>query len=243
MSSEQTPKIGIIFDLDGTLLDSTGLISQIPKILADKYGVSIDQKTSDEIEKIILNTIQGKRKRFMIIRLILFVAKKYHVPWYLRLRYLKDAGANYKKLIKDVPLFPDTKETLDFFANKGFPIAINTTSSKKEVFDRFEGRIEFLDIFKEMIVTRSDVKNLKPHPESIQILSDKMGIPMKQLIMVGDMEADIQAGKNSGCSTVGVLTGYASEEMMKKYNPDFIIESVRELPDILPQLLEKIESL
>ena len=243
MSSENSTKIGIIFDLDGTLLDSTGLISRIPEELAIKYEVSIDETTSDDIQKEILKTIQGRSTKFLILRLIFYVAKKYRVPWYLRIRYLKDAGALYKQFIKHVPLFPGVKDTINFLIKNGFPIAINTTSSRKEVFDRFESRMEFLDFFNDMIITRSDVKNLKPHPESIQILRAKMGIHIKKIVMVGDMDADIHAGINSGCTTVGVLSGFASKEMMKEYNPDFIIESVRELPDIIPNLLEKMDPL
>jgi phosphoglycolate phosphatase-like HAD superfamily hydrolase len=61
--------------------------------------------------------------------------------------------------------------------------------------------------------------------------------------MVGDMDLDVNAGLNSGCITVGVLSGYASKEMMMEYNPDFIIESVKELQDIFPKLIRKIASL
>ena len=243
MSERTSSKIGVIFDLDGTLLDSTGLMQNIPLELEKIYKVSIDDATAREIENKILNTLKGRSNRFMIIRLIFYVAKKYKVPWYLRLRYLKDAGKIYKKLIKKVPIFPGVRDTLEFLINKGFLIAINTTSSESEVKDRFEERMELLDLFNGLVITRTDIQKLKPNPESIQIISAKMGIPIKNLVMVGDMDADILAGKNSGCTTVGVLCGYATKDMMLEYNPDFIIESVRELPDILSKLLEKIDSL
>lgn len=242
MSPSQTPKIGIIFDLDGTLLDSTGLIFQIPDGLKKKYNVSIDQKTSDEIEDKIINALKGRSGKFLIIRLTLYVAKRYKIPWYLRLRYLKDAGELYKKLIKKVNIFPGVEETIKILINKGYSVAINTTSSRNELIDRFEHRMGFLEMFREYTITRTDIKKMKPHPESMHILSERMGIPLKKLVMVGDMESDILAGKNSGCSTVGVLTGYASREMMKEYNPDFILESVKDLPNLLPKLLEKINS-
>ena len=243
MSIKNSSKIGIIFDLDGTLMDSTGLISKIPDKLATKYCVSMDKATGEEIQEKIMSTLRGKSGRFMIIRLILYVAKKYKIPWYLRVRYLKDAGKLYKKLIKNVRIFPGVEETLEFLQNQGIPYAINTTSSKSEVLDRFEGRMELLDKFKDNVVTRSDIKELKPHPESIHILSKMMDIPVKNLVMVGDMDLDINAGMNSGCVTVGVLSGYATKEMMLEYNPDFIIESVRDLPDIFSKLISKINSL
>ncbi|MHA1110447.1 MAG: HAD family hydrolase [Promethearchaeota archaeon] len=243
MSSEKSSKIGVIFDLDGTLVDSTGLMSRILEELEKKYHVSIDSSTAAEIQNVILNTLKGRSSRFIIIRLIFFVAKQYKIPWYLRLKYLKDAGELYKYLIKKAPIFPGVIETLEFLTNKGFPVAINTTSSKSELMDRFENRMDILKIFNGLIITRTDIKNLKPHPESMQILSDRMGIPLKKMVMVGDMDADILAGINSGCTTVGVLSGYASKDMMEEYNPDFIIESVKDLPNLLPKLLEKIDSI
>lgn len=242
MSYENSLKIGIIFDLDGTLLDSTELLSKIPEELESVYNVSLDESTAREVKNEILNVIQGRSSRFMIVGLIFYVAKKYHVPWYLRLRYLRDAGKLYKKLIKDVPVFPGVKDTLNFLEANGIPYGINTTSSQKEVKDRFEERMDFLHSFRGKVVTRSDIKKLKPHPESIILLSEKLGVPISNLIMVGDMDADILAGINAGCVTVGVLCGYANREMMEEYNPDFIIESVKELPKILPQILEKCKS-
>jgi phosphoglycolate phosphatase-like HAD superfamily hydrolase len=103
--------------------------------------------------------------------------------------------------------------------------------------------MDFLEMFNEFIITRSDISKLKPHPESIEILSDKMGIPIKNLVMVGDMDADILLGHNSGCTSIGVLSGYATPEMMSEYNPNFIIESVRDLPALIPKLIEKTSSM
>ncbi len=242
MISSSPRKIGFIFDLDGTLLDSTGLISKIPEELEKLYHVSLNPVTAKEIEEKILNTLKGKSTRFMIIRLIFYVAKKYKVPWYLRLNYLRDAGDLYKKMINKVPFFPGVKETLEYLTSKGIEVAINTTSSQSELMDRFEKRMEYLEFFQGNVITRSDIKKLKPHPESIQILSNKMGIPVKNLVMVGDMDADIQAGINAGCTTVGVLSGYADQGMMENYNPDYIIANIKDLQEILPSILNKINS-
>ncbi len=241
--SEIVPKqIGFIFDLDGTLLDSTNLISQIPEKLAQKYNVSLDEKSAIEIEEKIVSTLKGKSSKFLVLGLIFFVAKKYGVPWYLRIQYAIDAGKIYKTLIRTVAIISGVRETLDFLIQKRIRIAINTTASKKEVLDRFEKRMELLELFEDFVITRSDVERLKPHPESINILSNQMDIPIPNLVMVGDMDSDIQAGQNAGCTTIGVLSGYATKEMMEKYNPDFIIDSVKDLPLIFSSLVKKIHS-
>lgn len=242
--SEENHKteIGVIFDLDGTILNSTNLVARIPKELAKKYNVSISPSVKKEIEEKILNTLKGRGGKFMVLRLVLYVAKKYRVPWHLRIKYVKDAGILYKKMIKTVPIFPGAQETLEFLVKKNIPIAINTTSSKQEVLDRFKDREEFLTLFNGNIITRTDIRKFKPHPESIHVISQKIKVPVHNLIMIGDMDADIEGGKNAGCITVGVLSGYATKEKMKNYNPDFIIESIKDLPEMFPNILQKIDS-
>ena len=58
--------------------------------------------------------------------------------------------------------------------------------------------------------------------------------------MVGDMHTDIIMGNTVGAITIGVLTGIFSEVKMRQYNPDFIIKSVAEIPNIYEKIKEKI---
>ena len=59
--------------------------------------------------------------------------------------------------------------------------------------------------------------------------------------MVGDMHTDILMGKAVGALTIGVLTGIFSEEKMLQYKPDFIINSVAEIPTIYDKIKENIQ--
>ena len=63
-------------------------------------------------------------------------------------------------------------------------------------------------------------------PEGILNLSKKWGIPPNRLVMVGDMDSDIGAGKNAGSITIGVTSGFYTNDMMKKVNPDYIFTDV-----------------
>jgi len=58
--------------------------------------------------------------------------------------------------------------------------------------------------------------------------------------MVGDMHTDIMMGQNVGAITVGVLTGMFSKEQLKELNPDFIINVVSDLKDILEDIKKKM---
>ena len=67
-----------------------------------------------------------------------------------------------------------------------------------------------------------------------------MGISFNRMAMVGDMHTDIIMGSTVGSITIGVLTGIFSEEKMKRYKPDFIINSVADIPTIYDKIKEKI---
>ena len=120
-------------------------------------------------------------------------------------------------------------------------MGINTTGTYAEVLERFKGRMEFLERFSDSIITRDRVKNIKPSPEGILNLSEKWGIPPNRLVMVGDMDSDIGAGKNAGSITIGVTSGFFTKEMMQKVNPDFIFTDVNQIPDNMEKIQKKVE--
>jgi phosphoglycolate phosphatase-like HAD superfamily hydrolase len=120
-------------------------------------------------------------------------------------------------------------------------MGINTTGTYAEVLERFKGRMEFLGRFSDSIITRDRVKNIKPSPEGILKLSKKWGIPPNRLIMVGDMDSDVGAGKNAGSITIGVTSGFFTVEMMEKANPDFVLSDVNQIPENMDKILKKME--
>ena len=77
----------------------------------------------------------------------------------------------------------------------------------------------------------------RPNPALIQSAMKLFEITdPKKVVKVGDTKMDVMEGKNAGCWTVAVLTGTQTREMLKEENPDFIINSVHDLPDVLTQI-------
>ena len=60
------------------------------------------------------------------------------------------------------------------------------------------------------------------------------------MVMIGDSNTDIRAGKNAGTTTIGALTGYFEKDMLAEELPDFIFESISDIPENLDKILEKI---
>ena len=74
----------------------------------------------------------------------------------------------------------------------------------------------------------------RPHPAMIHTAMKFFDITdPRTVVKVGDTKADVEEGKNAGCWTVAVLTGTQSLECIKESCPDFIINSVADLPDLL----------
>jgi pyrophosphatase PpaX len=94
----------------------------------------------------------------------------------------------------------------------------------------------------DIILTRQDFKQSKPHPESLLKALRAMNLPPDKAIFVGDLPHDIIAGKKAGTKTIAVVNfedaQESKRELLLKYNPDYIIDHVHELPS----LLEKINS-
>ena len=74
----------------------------------------------------------------------------------------------------------------------------------------------------------------RPHPAMIHTAMKSFNIAdPRNVVKVGDTRADVEEGKNAGCWTVAVLTGTQSIECVRESNPDFIINSVSDFPDLL----------
>ncbi len=238
--SQDHKQIGMIFDLDGTLLDSKDFfLHDIPKKISDHFGVELKQ---EKIASLLFDVIGGQKGggKFLVLKIMWKVAKKFGVPWYKRINFLKITKDVYSQGISKIPLIEGVENTLiKLSENYNIVFGINTTGSYAEVLDRFKGRMEFLDQFSDSIISRDKVKYIKPSPEGIQILSNKWNIPMNRIIMVGDMKSDIVAGKSAGAITIGVTSGFYSKEMMEKVNPDMLLSDITQIPDNMELILKK----
>ena len=106
-----------------------------------------------------------------------------------------------------------------------FKLGIITTRSRQEAqaFLRQAG----LDGLFQVIITRDDVERLKPHPESVWRAALELGIPAQRCAVVGDTDVDIQAAKAAGALAIGVLSGFGSEKDLSQ--ADVILNSIRDL--------------
>ncbi len=83
------------------------------------------------------------------------------------------------------------------------------------------------------IVTADDVKRVKPDPEGIFKILEMVREEPKRTFMVGDTEMDILAAKNAGVRSIAVTWGFRQREFLEKYKPDFLVSTPEEILEII----------
>ncbi|MCF6138698.1 pyrophosphatase PpaX [Pseudalkalibacillus berkeleyi] len=130
-----------------------------------------------------------------------------------------------------VHAFEGVVDTVKVLHEKGFKLGIVTTKMRDAVELGLE--ITGLSDYFTTIVTLDDVEQAKPHPEPIFKALDKLQADVNSAIMVGDSRYDIEAGKNAGTMTAAVAWTIKGRESLELRNPDFMLEEMSDLLRVL----------
>ena len=215
----------ILFDLDGTLLDTDDML--------------VDQITGRLRPLAFLDRLYARRRfarkvimaletplNFVITVLALFRMDKKVLSWgkWLRMAYGQRSPAGYVAINGVAKLIQD--------ASAQYDLAITTTRDRQDTL-AFVERFGLQTCFK-AIVTRQDVRRLKPHREPILRAAEQLGHSPEQCIVVGDTTVDVQSGKRAGAMTVAVLCGFGERAELERLEPDLILETTEQLIEHLP---------
>jgi pyrophosphatase PpaX len=208
----------ILFDLDGTLIDTNELIISTYLHTLDKYFPG--QYGREDVLPFLgptLHEVFGNMDPEKVEEMVL--------------DYRTFNLANHDALVKE---FEGVIETVEILKDKGYKLAIVTT--KREDVALKGLRLMNLDQFFDVVVAYDHVKKVKPDPEPILLALEQLNAKPEEAMMVGDNFHDILAGKNAGTKTVGVAWSIKGREYIAKYEPDYILET---MPDLLKVLGEE----
>ncbi len=125
-------------------------------------------------------------------------------------------------------LIPGVVSTLDEL-KKSYRLAVVTTRGRTVV-DRFLEDSALEHMF-EVVITRDDVRRLKPHPEPVLRAVELMGLEAEQCVMIGDTSADVLAARAAEVHVIAVLSGFGQTQNLE--DADVILETTSELTDWL----------
>ncbi len=189
----------ILFDLDGTLIDST---KAILKCFDDSFKhFGLPTPSDEEIKKLIGYPLDYMYESLGVDR---------REVW----DFVDVYKAHYRKRSKPMTkLLPNAKEAIEeasSFARLGI-VTTKTARYSRELLEHM-GIMEFFEV----LIGREDVKNPKPHPEPILKALKMMGnIEQKNVWMIGDTPLDLNSAKEAGVKAIGVLSGYATKEELE----------------------------
>jgi 2-phosphoglycolate phosphatase len=211
----------VIFDLDGTIIDSIPIYFNLIDIVFQRLGLPlIPQKTILEAVKdgdfnwdIVLPDEKKDQKDELIngARTIIYEI------------YPDMFG-------KDLKLIPGVARVLGEISANGKKIGIVTSTPMEGIAYKLRPlkRHGIEELF-EVIITADDVQQKKPAAEPLIECANLLGVSLNKSVYVGDTRVDIRAGKAAGMKTIGVLTGFDDFETLKSENPDAILDSVEQL--------------
>ncbi|HEY5961300.1 MAG TPA: HAD-IA family hydrolase [Polyangiaceae bacterium] len=95
--------------------------------------------------------------------------------------------------------------------------------------------LRHLDISKyfRCVIGGGDLAHLKPNPEPLFEIGRRLGVASNRMLMVGDGPQDVECGRNAGASTLGLAGGIADPAQLRAANPDYWLESLAELPRLV----------
>jgi pyrophosphatase PpaX len=205
----------ILFDLDGTLIDTNELIISTYLHTLEKYFPGKYQR-QDVLPFLgpTLHEVFGAMDPERVEEMVL-AYRTYNL-------------ANHDALVKE---FVGVMETIETLKKKGYKLAIVTTKREDVAFKGL--RLMKLDPFFDVMIAYDHVKKVKPDPEPIFLALEKLDSKPEETLMVGDNFHDVLAGKNAGTLTAGVAWTIKGRDYLAKYEPDYMLENMTDLLTIL----------
>lgn len=209
----------IVWDWDGTLADSTGMITNAIVKAAEQVGLPA-------ITPQAASNIIGLGLRESIEALYGDISSEKAQA--LATQYT----ANYYAGESEIPLFSGAADTIIELSKRGFKLAVATGKGRRGL----NMALEHCGLGKYFHGTRTvDECFSKPHPQMLDELMDNLVALPERTLMIGDTSYDLQMAQNAGVSSVGVTYGAQSSDQWEHLNP---IEKFENFDTLSEWLLE-----
>ena len=209
---------GILFDMDGTLIDSEEMHTMsLIDAIKEKMGIEIQKS---EIEKYVgLRYIEKLKRIFQDDREDLLEIANLGA----------EKNGRYLNLVKEIPGVRGMLRKL----KKNFKLGLVTASNKNqaEVLLDLVGIKKYFDV----ILTSEDVKRNKPNPEPYLLASKKLGLNPEECVVVEDSETGLESGKRAGMKCILIKHKYNGGQDFSR--ADIILEDRNK---ITPELIKSL---
>lgn len=209
----------ILFDLDGTIIDST-------EAILESFEKAYQSFTKDVPSAESIKSLIGLPLDVMFVKLGVDESES--------MAYVTAYKEHYKTIhTEKTVLLPRVKEAIALAAEHG---RLGVVTTKTSEFSRI--LLEHFDLMKyfDVLIGREDVENPKPHPEPVERAMNALGYTYgKVTYMIGDTPADMIAAEEADIASIGVLCGYTGKEELAEY-ADFIAKDAYDAIKIIEKI-------
>jgi len=207
----------VVFDLDGTLVNSSENIFKATLKALEKLEIS------NHIDKNKFIGLLGYHFKDIFDGCNVEVPDVEH--------FINVYKEFYFDFISDSHLYVNAENLLQQLKSRNIKTGLLTTKAQDQAdkITRHFGIDKYLDV----IEGRKIGVAIKPAPDQFFKICNEVNVNPRSSIMIGDTELDIMCGKNAGAKTAAVTHGCRSIEELKKYNPDYLIQDLKEIFRIL----------
>lgn len=206
----------VLFDLDGTLLNTNDLIiKSFQKTFKHYYPQR--EFTLQEIIDCIGPTLEQ-------------TAMKYHPQ---NIEEMVQMYRHHYVIYHDdlIKIYPGIEEMIKNVKKLGLKLVI-VTSKKRDMTIKAMEHTKILDYF-DLIISSDEVMNPKPHQEPIELALKELNLSKDEVIMVGDNSHDIECANNASVKSVAVGWALKGADYLRGFNPTYIINTADELVEVI----------
>ena len=211
----------IIFDLDGTLLDTIGDLADSANIVLENHNYPTHSEADymrmvgAGISELVSQMLpEHERSTDRIHYFVEAMEAEYQNCWDNRSRP-----------------YDGIEHVLNVITSNGIPMAV--LSNKPHPFTvKMVQRLLHKWTFNPVLGAMTDIPR-KPDPAGAKLIAEKYGLTSEECVFVGDSEPDVLTAQNAGMVSVAVSWGFRSAEQLKELNPDHLIHHPGELMEIL----------
>lgn len=209
----------IIFDLDGTILDTLQDLANSLNYALRTAGYP--ERTLDEVRRFIGNGVK------MLVHRGCPAGTSAEAEEVVFNHFLPHYDAHCKDLTGP---YAGITELLDALSERGIRRAVVSNKIEPAVIvlcdEHFPGKFEY------MVGNRPDLAP-KPAPDSVNEVIEKMGLDRKEIVYIGDTEVDLQTAANAGIDCIGVDWGFRDGEYLRKLGAKYVVNQPMEVLNIV----------
>jgi len=214
------PPGAVVFDLDGTLVDSRGDI-----VAAMNHALIQSGRAPLPAQVIVRNVGDGARTLCARSAKLPEISEEADALLELFLAYYNEHPIDFTRWI------PGAQESLDQLAEMRLPLGI-CTNKPRSTTEAVLGALGIRTRFR-VIVAGGDLSEKKPAPGPLLHAAKLLGVAPDLVVMVGDAPQDVECARRAGMRSIAVDNGFAARERVMDAHPDVFLATLGELPDVI----------